>query len=279
MLRFDQVSKGFRAKAGWIDVVSDFTLDIGETEFGAVVGPSGAGKTTLLKLAAGLEYPTRGEVLFEGRRVEGPGRERGMVFQEFALFPWLNVAENIAFGPKANGWPEARTRQIVERYLALTDLREFARAYPHTLSGGMQQRVAIARTLAADPGILLLDEPFGSLDVQTRSLMQEFLANLWETEHKTVLLVTHDIEEALFLSDWVCVVSSRPARFVKQLRVPFERPRHAELKFTSEFVSLRREIWEAIFQTDTRANMREGGGVLPGGIVDDFRKVGSQGEW
>src|SRR5262249_43195384 len=157
-------------------------------EFVVFVGPSGCGKTTLLKLIAGLERPTQGRIVFDGKEVVSPGRDRGMVFQEFALFPWLTVSENIAFGLRLRGGAGERFQSTVMRYLTLTGLEQFSDSYPHTLSGGMQQRVAIARTLANDPKILLLDEPFGALDTQTRSLMQEFLSGLWEHEHKTVLL-------------------------------------------------------------------------------------------
>lgn len=243
MVRLERVRKAYAHPDGTeIEALRDVSFEVAEGEFFAVVGPSGCGKTTILKLIAGLVRPTSGNVKFEGREVSGSARERGMVFQQYASLPWLTVSENIAFGPRLRNEPEERTQSVVARYLKLTGLEEFADRYPGALSGGMQQRVALARTLANDPKVLLLDEPLGALDTQTRSQMQEFLATLWEKERKTLVLVTHDIEEAIFLADRVAVLTPRPAQVKQELPVRFPRPRTHELKFATEFIELKRQI-------------------------------------
>jgi len=243
MLTLEHVTKVFTITDGSsLETIRDISLTVPEREFVAFVGPSGCGKTTLLKLIAGLEKPTQGRIVFEGRDVSSTNRERGMVFQEFALFPWLTVSDNIAFGLRLRKENNEKIDSVVSRYLKLTSLEQFKDSYPHTLSGGMQQRVAIARTLANKPKILLLDEPFGALDTQTRSHMQEFLSDLWEEEHKTVVLVTHDIGEALFLSDTVYILSSRPTIIRGKFDVTFDRPRKHELKFSSAFLHMKKEI-------------------------------------
>jgi NitT/TauT family transport system ATP-binding protein len=247
MLEFDRVTKTFAGTNGCgVEAIRSISLCVQDREFVAFVGPSGCGKTSLLKLIAGLEKPTQGRILFEGREVVLPGHDRGMVFQEFALFPWLSVRDNIAFGLRLRKRDNDRIQSTVSRYLKLTGLEQFKDSYPHTLSGGMQQRVAIARTLANNPKILLLDEPFGALDMQTRSQMQEFLSVLWEHEHKTVLLVTHDIEEALFLADRVYVLSPRPTTIRREFKIAFARPRIREVKFSRDFLEMKREISELL---------------------------------
>ena len=243
MLECTHVTKAFRRRDGTsLEVIRDFSLTVGNGEFVSIVGPSGCGKTTILRQIAGLENVESGEIRVDGDRVEGPGRDRGVVFQHFALFPWLTVEGNIAWGPRRNGVPKHRVREIVDRYLTLTGLASFARAYPHTLSGGMKQRVAIARTLANEPNMVLMDEPFGALDSQTRSQMQEFLEGVWERDSKTVIFVTHDLEEALFLSDRVALMSGRPASVRHVMSVPFGRTRSHALKTSDQFFALKREL-------------------------------------
>src|SRR3989338_2714016 len=218
MLELKEVSKVFNLKNGGVtDVLHDISLEIKEGEFVAVIGPSGSGKTTLLRIIAGLTSSSSGTLELDGKRISGTSRDRGMVFQNFSLFPWLTVAENIAFGLGLKKLTTEEANAIVARYLLITGLTQFKNAYPHSLSGGMQQRAAIARTLANNPKVILLDEPFGSLDVQTRSQMQEFLAKVWEEEKKTSVMVTHDVEEALYLADKVIVLSTKPGKIAEIL--------------------------------------------------------------
>ncbi|MFN3854576.1 MAG: ABC transporter ATP-binding protein [Phreatobacter sp.] len=221
-------------------------LTVAEGEFVAILGPSGCGKSTLLRIVAGLDTPTTGTVTLDGRPVTEPGADRGMVFQSYTLFPWLTVAENIQFGPRERGVPPAERRAIAERLMAQVGLTQFAGHYPKQLSGGMQQRAALARALANDPKVLLLDEPFGALDHQTRSLMQELLLKIWEEHRKTVLFVTHDIEEAVFMANRVLVMSARPGRFKSEVTVPFPHPRSYKLKTTADFAVLEERLTEDI---------------------------------
>jgi NitT/TauT family transport system ATP-binding protein len=198
-------------------------LDVAEGELLTVVGPSGCGKSTLLSILAGLVEPTRGEVLLDGRRVTGPGPDRGVVFQELAILPWRTVERNIAHGPEIRGVPRAERAAIVRRYVDLVGLAGFERKYPHELSGGMKQRVAVARTLAADPQVMLMDEPFAAVDAQTRMTLQEELNGIARATGKTILFVTHSVEEAVFLGDRCCVLSRRPGRVKALVRVPVDR--------------------------------------------------------
>jgi len=229
---------GGRVPTHALDGVS---AEVFDNEFLAILGPVGCGKTTLLRIVAGLLRPTEGRVLCDGRPVSGPGPDRGYVFQEEAIFPWMTVRENLELGLLARG-DEAATRQaIVDGLLELTGLGAYARAYPKELSGGMTKMVEVARVLATDPSILLLDEPFGLLDAQTRSRMQAELHRLWEHRRKTVVLVTHDIEEAIFLA-----VTERPGRIKARVEITLPRPRAAEMRFSAEFWALKRRIWEAL---------------------------------
>jgi NitT/TauT family transport system ATP-binding protein len=221
-------------------------LAVAENDFITILGPSGCGKSTLLRIVAGLDRPTTGRVLLDGRAVTGPGADRGMVFQSYTLFPWLTVAENIAFGLTERGVPASERRDIVAAYIEKVGLKGFERHYPKQLSGGMQQRTAIARALANDPEILLLDEPFGALDNQTRSLMQELLLGIWERERKTVLFVTHDIEEAIFLASRTIVMTARPGRIKAEVPVDLPRPRHYRMKTSPEFSRLKARLTEEI---------------------------------
>ena len=243
MLEIKKISKSFAQPDGSnIEAIADISLDVKRDDFVAIVGPSGCGKTTILKLIAGLERPTGGQLVFEDKKIISASQERGIVFQHFSSFPWLSVSENIAFGLRLKNFSEQKVKTIVSHYLKITDLEKFKNTFPANISGGMQQRVAIARTLANDPKILLMDEPFGSLDMQTRSRMQEFLATLWEQNHKTVVFITHDIEEAIFLADKVILLTQRPAKIKKEYNIKFERPRLHELKFSEEFFNLKRVI-------------------------------------
>ncbi|MBF9033715.1 ATP-binding cassette domain-containing protein [Rhodobacterales bacterium HKCCE2091] len=221
-------------------------LSLEENDFVTILGPSGCGKSTLLRIVGGLDRPTAGTVTLDGRPVTGPGRDRGMVFQSYTLFPWLTVAENIAFGPKQRGMPAAEIREIVADYIDAVGLRGFENYWPAHLSGGMQQRCAIARALANDPRVLLLDEPFGALDNQTRMLMQELLLSVWETHRKTVIFVTHDIEEAVFMASRVVTMTARPGRIKSITPVPFGHPRDYTLKSTPEFSEIRLKLTEEI---------------------------------
>src|SRR5438128_7659979 len=225
------------------DVHSD-GRDVGE--FSVLLGPSGCGKSTILRLVAGLDFPDQGQVLVNGQPVTGPGRDRGMVFQKYTSFPWLTVAENIAYGMKVNGVPEGERRETVNRLVQAVGLSGFEKAYPDTLSGGMQQRVAIARTLALRPQVVLMDEPFGALDAQTRTDMQELLLRIWNETASTVLFVTHDVDEAIYLADRIYVMSAGPGTIVEDLPVPFGRPREAAMKQTKEFHEMQQHVLSSL---------------------------------
>jgi NitT/TauT family transport system ATP-binding protein/sulfonate transport system ATP-binding protein len=229
-----------------VRALEPITLAVPENDFITILGPSGCGKSTLLRIIAGLERPSAGTVLLSGRAVSAPGAERGMVFQSYTLFPWLTVAENIAFGLRERRVPVQRRCEIVAHFVAQVGLEGFENHYPKQLSGGMQQRTAIARALANDPAILLLDEPFGALDNQTRSLMQELLLDIWERDRKTVLFVTHDIEESIFLASRVIVMSARPGRIKAEVAVELPHPRHYTMKTSSEFSALKAQLTEEI---------------------------------
>src|SRR5207248_2725390 len=222
------------------------TLAVADNDFITIVGPSGCGKSTLLRIVAGLDTPTVGRILLDGIPVVGPGADRGMVFQSYTLFPWLDVKENICFGLREKRMPQTQQDAIAAHYVAKVGLASFEHHYPKMLSGGMQQRTAIPRALANDPKILLLDEPFGALDNQTRSLMQELLLGIWETEKKTVLFVTHDIEEAIFMAGRVVVMSARPGRIKAEVVVDLPHPRLYTVKTAPEFSALKARLTEEI---------------------------------
>jgi ABC-type nitrate/sulfonate/bicarbonate transport system ATPase subunit len=221
-------------------------LDVAENDFITILGPSGCGKSTLLRIVAGLDHQTAGEVLLDGQRIDGPGADRGVVFQSYTLFPWLTVRDNVCFGLVERGLPRARQLEIADAFIAKVSLRGFENHYPKQLSGGMQQRVAIARALANGPRMLLMDEPFGALDHQTRELMQELLLGIWEAERKTVLFVTHDIDEAVFMGSRVVVMSARPGRIKLDRRVDLPHPRHYSVKTTPAFTALKAELTEQV---------------------------------
>jgi NitT/TauT family transport system ATP-binding protein len=221
-------------------------LEIQRNDFVTILGPSGCGKSTLLRIIAGLDRPTTGTVKLSGKEVAGPGADRGMVFQSYTLFPWLTVRENVAFGLRERGVSAKEIREIVDSYIDKVGLRGFENHWPKQLSGGMQQRTAIARALANDPRILLLDEPFGALDNQTRGLMQELLLGIWEREQKTVIFVTHDIEEAVFMASRVVTMTARPGRIKSITEVNLPHPRHYTIKVSPEFSELRLKLTDEI---------------------------------
>jgi len=221
-------------------------FEVRDNDFVTILGPSGCGKSTLLRIVAGLDHATSGRVLLDGVPVEGPGADRGMVFQSYTLFPWLTIEQNIRFGLRERGMPEAQQKERAAYFIAKVGLRGFEQHFPKQLSGGMQQRTAIARALANDPKILLMDEPFGALDNQTRVLMQELLLGIWEAERKTVLFVTHDIDEAIFMANRVAVFSARPGRIKTELAVDLPHPRHYTIKTSPEFMDLKARLTEEI---------------------------------
>ncbi len=222
------------------DAYSREGRDIGE--FRVLLGPSGCGKSTLLRLIAGLDRPDSGEVLVNDQPVHGPGKDRGMVFQKYTSFPWLTVADNIAYGLKINGVPADKRKETVAQLVQAIGLSGFENAYPDSLSGGMQQRVAIARTLALRPSVVLMDEPFGALDAQTRSEMQQLLLKIWDETASTILFVTHDVEEAIYLADRIFIMSAHPGTIVEDVQVPFDRPRELSLKQRNEFHELQNYV-------------------------------------
>jgi len=228
-------------------------LDVRHNDFITILGPSGCGKSTLLRIVAGLDAPSTGQVLLDGAPVAGPGADRGMVFQSYTLFPWLTVRQNICFGLREKGMPAAEQAEIAARFIAEVGLSGFEGHYPKQLSGGMQQRVALARALANDPKILLLDEPFGALDNQTRALMQELLLSIWELHRKTVLFVTHDIDEAIFMANRCVVFSARPGRIKNELAIDLPYPRHYTVKTTPRFSELKAVVTEDIRAETLRA--------------------------
>ena len=242
MLSIRSLSKTYENGDKKTEAIENISVNIKEKDFVVFVGQSGCGKTTLLKCIAGILGPTKGDVILYGKKIVKPDKDIGMVFQDFSLFPWLTVKENIEFGLRIRGLNPKERIKIVEHYLNVTKLMDFAYAYPKSLSGGMKQRLAIARTLANDPELILMDEPFGSLDNITRTSMQEFLTNLWEKENKTIIFVTHDIEEAVFLGDKIYVMSKRPATIIKGFKVPFKRPRLHNLKHTEKFFAFKNKI-------------------------------------
>ena len=222
------------------DAYSAEGRDIGE--FRVLLGPSGCGKSTLLRMIAGLDRPDRGEVRVNGQPVSGPGKDRGMVFQKYTSFPWLTVADNIAYGMKINGVPQEKRDPVVAQLIEAVGLKGFEHSYPDTLSGGMQQRVAIARTLAVRPALVLMDEPFGALDAQTRSEMQQLLLRMWDETASTILFVTHDVEEAIYLADRIFIMSAHPGTIVEDVQVPFARPRDLALKERNDFHELQNYV-------------------------------------
>lgn len=247
---FDGVSKTFHTDNGPLTVVDDVSFSVGDGDFVSLVGPSGCGKTTMLNMVAGFMQPSSGTVTLDGEPIRGPGAERGMMFQDYGVFPWLSVEDNIAFGLKlkANRVSAAERRRTVDHFMDLMGLAEFRKAYPKTLSGGMRQRLALARAYAVNPQFLLMDEPFGALDAQTRTAMQDLLLNVMGEVRKTVMLITHSVEEALYLSSRMLVISARPSRIRRVIEVPFPFPRTEALRDAPEFAQLRSEVRDMVMR-------------------------------
>jgi NitT/TauT family transport system ATP-binding protein len=227
------------------------SFEVRKREFISVIGPSGCGKSTLIRILAGLDYPTSGVVRLDGRAVQGPGADRGMVFQAYTLFPWLTVKKNVMFGLKMKGVARAEAERLAIEWLGVVGLADAADKYPGQLSGGMKQRVAIARALANDPRILLMDEPFGALDAQTRCSMQAHLLRIWEAVDVTVLFITHDLEEAIYLSDRIVVLGSNPGRIVEIIDVPVSRPRAPDQFLSGHFLATKQRLEELIHGPET----------------------------
>jgi NitT/TauT family transport system ATP-binding protein len=247
---FENVAVRFDTPSGRLKVVDDVSFTVRNGEFVSLIGPSGCGKTTMMNIVAGFVTPSEGRVLLDGKPIAGPGPERGVIFQEYGVFPWLTVEQNIEFGLKlrANRADAAERARIRARYMELMGLADFADAYPKTLSGGMRQRLAIARAYAVRPEFLLMDEPFGALDAQTRSNMQNLLLDVLQQEGKTVMLITHSVEEAIYLSSRIIVVTARPARIRRIIEVPFAYPRAESLHESPEFGALRSEVRELVMR-------------------------------
>jgi len=253
ILEINGLYKKFDSKAGEVTALQDINLTVHRREFMCVLGQSGCGKSTLIRILAGLETPTSGEVLVDGSPIKGPGRDRGMVFQSYTLFPWLTVKQNVMYGPRMAGKSDFTNEAEARQWLALVGLDKFENSYPHQLSGGMKQRAAIARALANEPRILLMDEPFGALDPQTRQQMQAYLLQIWKNVDITIFFITHDLDEAIFLSDRILVLDPRPGRVREVLEVPVPRPRdHAQLR-SAEFLATKTHLETVIHPEDDHA--------------------------
>jgi NitT/TauT family transport system ATP-binding protein len=257
---FENVTRRFETGSGSYEALEPITLRIPKGDFVAIVGPSGCGKTTLLRMAAGLDFPTTGGVIVGNKEVAGPGSDRAVVFQQFALLPWKTVSENIGFGLKCRGVAAAKRAEMVARYIAIMGLSGHEQSYPHQLSGGMQQRVAIARSLILEPNLLLMDEPFGALDAQTRIEMQEELLRVTASDRRTVLFITHSVEEAVYLADRVIVMAGRPGRIRETIEVRDIREAEAwdskaveDVMEMDSFVRLRTQVWRLLRESGSSA--------------------------
>jgi NitT/TauT family transport system ATP-binding protein len=264
----------FEGNGGAVQAVSGVSLDVEPGEFVSLIGPSGCGKSTLLNLVAGFVMPSAGRVLIDGKPIQRPGSDRGVVFQQYSLFPWLSVRKNVEFGLKMQGVSLAKRETTARTLLGLAGLLSFENAYPDQLSGGMKQRVGIVRALATSPQVLLMDEPFGALDAQTRVVMQEILTNMWQKFRISVLFVTHDIDEAIFLSDRVYVMTARPGRIKARIEVTLPRPRTPEMTYTPAFVELVQRL-KALIREESLAAM--GSELKDGGLTGFSMAVGPQG--
>ena len=247
-VRIDNVRKVFNTRNGEMVALNGVNLDIHDNEFICVVGPSGCGKSTLLNIIAGLSEPTSGKVYCDGKEVTGTGTERGVVFQQYALFPWLTVKKNVMFALEMRGVKGKAAEEEAMKYLEMVQLAKFADHYPKELSGGMKQRVAIARAYAAEPEVLLMDEPFGALDAQTRTQLQTELLETWEKKRKTCFFITHDVEEAIILAQRVIIMSARPGRIKDIVDIDIPYPRTQETKMTPHFMELKNHIWSQVYQ-------------------------------
>jgi len=264
----------FDTRHGRLDAVDDVSIHVQPGEFVSLIGPSGCGKSTLLNVVAGFLDPTSGETLLDGRPIDGPGSDRGVVFQQYSLFPWMTVRKNVEFGLKMQGLSPSERETQARTLLGLAGLLSFENHYPDQLSGGMKQRVGIVRALATSPQVLLMDEPFGALDSQTRVVMQEILTNMWQRLRLSVLFITHDIDEAVFLSDRVYVMTSRPGRIKSEMVVPLPRPRTPEMTASPQFAAMVRTI-RSLIREESLAAM--GGELGDGGLAGLSTEIGPQG--
>ncbi|GAA1717803.1 ABC transporter ATP-binding protein [Nonomuraea sp. AD125B] len=246
-ISFRNVSKSFPLKGGDFLALDRVDLDIADREFVTVVGPSGCGKSTLMSMAAGLTEPGTGDILLDGAPVAGPGPDRGVIFQQYALFPWLSVRKNVEFGLRLMNLPPDERAKRAEHAIELVGLSDFADALPKTLSGGMKQRCAIARAYAVNPQVLLMDEPFGALDALTRVQLQDQLLDTWSRERRTVMFITHDVDEAVYLANRVVVMAARPGRIHRVIDVDLPYPRTEELRLSPEFSRIRNEVWHSVY--------------------------------
>jgi NitT/TauT family transport system ATP-binding protein len=254
LIQLDNVNKVFSSRKGDVEAVRGFSLSIHKGEVVTLVGASGCGKTTVLNMVAGFTAPTSGEILLEGETISGIEPRCGMIFQSYALFPWLTVRENVEFGPKVNGISRKDRKMLSEKYIAMAGLTEFADSYPGELSGGMRQRVALCRALANKPDILLCDEPFAALDAMTRQVMQQELLNIVSQSGQTVFFITHSIDEALILSDRVVVMSARPGQVKAEYDIDLARPRKIDIQLTEDYLKIKRKIW-GLVEEEVRASM------------------------
>jgi NitT/TauT family transport system ATP-binding protein len=268
------LSVSFKSRGAEVNAVNGVSLQVQPGEFVSLIGPSGCGKSTLLNAVAGFTRPDAGAVLLDGERIKGPGSDRGVVFQQYSLFPWMTVRKNVEFGLKMKGVPPGERETQARTLLGLTGLLSFENHYPAQLSGGMKQRVGIVRALATSPQVLLMDEPFGALDSQTRSVMQEILTNMWQRLRLSVLFITHDIEEAIFLSDRIYVMTARPGRVKAEMKVALPRPRKPEMMESPEFAAMVRSI-KGLIREESLAAM--GGELSDGGLIGLSTEVGPNG--
>ncbi|HKY37769.1 MAG TPA: ABC transporter ATP-binding protein [Polyangiaceae bacterium] len=251
VMSMSAVSRQFDSAQGPVLALSKISFDVRQRELISVIGPSGCGKSTLIRIIAGLETCSGGSIKIDGKEVGGPAADRGMVFQGYTLFPWLNVKKNVMFGLKMKGMPKAKAERLAMDWLDVVGLTQFASHYPAQLSGGMKQRVAIARALANEPRILLMDEPFGALDAQTRGSMQAHLLKIWESVDVTILFITHDLDEAIYLSDRIVVLGAHPGRILEIIEVPVGRPRHTDQFLSGHFLATKKRLEQLIHHRET----------------------------
>jgi len=268
------VSISFKSRSGTVQAVKSVSINVQPGEFVSIIGPSGCGKSTLMNAVAGFTRANSGVLTLDGKPITGPGADRGVVFQQYSLFPWMTVRKNVEFGLKMQGVAAAQRETRARTLLGLAGLLSFENHYPSQLSGGMRQRVGIVRALATSPQVLLMDEPFGALDSQTRAVMQEILTNMWQRLRLSVLFITHDIEEAIFLSDRIYVMTARPGRVKAEIQVPLPRPRKPEMMDTPEFSALLRSI-KKLIREESLAAM--GGELSDGGCEGLSMEIGPQG--
>jgi NitT/TauT family transport system ATP-binding protein len=273
-IRIDNVGVRFGANGTAVEAVREVSMQVAPGEFVSLIGPSGCGKSTLLNIVAGFVRPSSGTALLDGASIRRPGSDRGVVFQQYSLFPWLSVRKNVEFGLRMQGMPAGKRETTARTLLGLAGLLSFENHYPDQLSGGMKQRVGIVRALATSPQVLLMDEPFGALDAQTRVVMQEILTNMWQRFRISVLFVTHDIEESIFLSDRIYVMTARPGRIKAEIRVPLARPRVAEMTSTPQFIGLVQRL-KLLIREESLAAM--GSELKDGGLRGFEMEVGPQG--